>query len=104
MIFRKFRKLEIPDELVSRVQDNIDTAIAGLPTIQLIQGQLLSNVRLVVGVNIINHGLQRQLIGWMPTRLRAAAQIYDSQDTNINANLTLILNSNADVTVDLWVF
>jgi hypothetical protein len=104
MLFRKFKKLEIPDELVSRVQDNVDTAINGLPSVELIQGQLLSNIKLLSGVNIINHGLQRKLIGWFPTRLRGAAQLYDSQDTNVNANLTLILNSNIDVTVDLWVF
>lgn len=104
MQFRKFKKLKIPDQLISRVQDNVDTAINALPSIQIIQGQLLTNIKLVNGTNIIEHKLGRELIGWFTTRLRGAAQIYDEQDTNRSSNLTLILNSNINVTVDLWVF
>ena len=65
---------------------------------------ILKNVALAVGVNVINHRLGRNLQGWNPTRIRAAAVIYDQQDTNQTPQLTLVLNSSAAVVVDLMVF
>lgn len=70
----------------------------------LSQGQLLRNVDLINGDTEVNHKLGRKLIGWVLTRVRGAAQIYDNQDTNSMSQLTLSLTSDADVTVDLWVF
>jgi hypothetical protein len=65
---------------------------------------LLKNIDLVVGQNIIDHKLGRALQGWTVTRKRAAASIYDLQDTNPHPSRTLILFSDAVVTIDLSVF
>jgi hypothetical protein len=54
--------------------------------------------------NIINHLLQQPLQGWKIVRQRAAASIYDSQDTNSSPQLTLYLQTSADVLIDLEVF
>lgn len=72
-----------------------------LPTVN---GLLLKNVRLAVGVNTIDHKLGRNLQGWQVVRQRAAASIFDQQDSNQRQALTLVLNSSAIVTVDLFVF
>lgn len=68
------------------------------------EGIAITNVVLINGQTSVNTGLNRPLQGWFITRVRAAATVYDSQDTNPSPNNTLILNSNAAVTVDLWVF
>lgn len=65
---------------------------------------LLKNVSLVAGYNTISHRLGRKLEGWILTRLRASATIYDDQDNNPNPQLTLILIASAPVVVDLELF
>jgi hypothetical protein len=67
-------------------------------------GVLLKSVVLASGDNTINHTLGRNLQGWVLVRVRAAATIYDKQDTNKMPELTLVLNASAAVTVDLYVF
>lgn len=68
------------------------------------QSILLQNVSLVAGNNVINHKLGRKLQGWKTVRVRAAATIYDTQDSNQTPQLTLNLFSSAPVVVDLEVF
>ncbi len=70
----------------------------------LVNGNLLKNVALVSGANVVNHKLGRNLQGYLITRQRASASIYDTQDVNPTPALTLTLNSSAAVTVDLYCF
>lgn len=65
---------------------------------------ILKSISLQSGANSINHLLGRKLQGWKIVRQRAAASIYDDQDSNPTPNLTLALVSDADVVVDLEVF
>lgn len=66
--------------------------------------RIIQNVALIIGDNTINHKLGKKLTGWRLIRVRAAATIYDKQDSNSYPALTLVLNSGAVVTVDLEVF
>ncbi len=68
------------------------------------KSSILKNVQLIAGTNTINHLLSRKLQGWKLVRKRAAAEIYDEQDANQSPQLTLILVSNAQVSVDIEVF
>jgi hypothetical protein len=70
----------------------------------LFNGVHLPNVELSTGANTINHKLGRRLQGWIITRKRAGADIYDTQQSNARPNLTLDLVSSANVTVDLYVY
>ncbi len=65
---------------------------------------ILKSVALASGDTVINHKLGYPLNGWRLVRVRAAATIYDKQDTNRTPETTLVLNSSAAVTVDLEVF
>lgn len=67
-------------------------------------GVTLSGVRLAVGSNTINHGLNRTLIGWFIVRQRSAGSIFDTQDSNTTPDLNLLLTSSAAVSVDIYVF
>lgn len=79
-------------------------AIEPVLALPLNQGLLLQNVVLASGANVINHKLGRKLIGWIPTRVRASATFYDTQDANQMPELTLNITSSAAVTIDLMVF
>lgn len=68
------------------------------------KSNIIPKVSLVVGQNTIPHGLAGPLAGWSVVRKNAVADIYDSQDTNSTPQKTLILVSDAIVTVDLEVF
>lgn len=70
----------------------------------LVKGQLLKDVELSNGQTVINHLLGRKLQGWFIVGIDAAATVYDSQATNQTPQLTLVLNSNAVCTANLWVF
>lgn len=65
---------------------------------------ILSKVSLTTGSNVINHLLGRKLQGYRIIRQRSAASIYDNQDSNQSPNLTLVLISSANVSVDIEVF
>lgn len=70
----------------------------------LANGLILEGVVLASGDNTINHTLGRPLQGWFAVRMNAAANLYDKQSTNQHTDLTLVLNSSAAVTVNLFVF
>lgn len=89
---------------LSQLQTNWASLINPVLSAPILQGLMLKNVALTTGDTSINHLLGRTLQGWVITRKRAAASIYDKQDSNGMADKTLVLTSDADVTVDLWVF
>lgn len=115
MSFKAFRK-QILDlsQLISaagilRVINSLQAAIEDslAPMIAKIQNDsnIISNVSLKTGqINIVNHRLDRKLLGWEIVRLRSEADIWDSQDQNASPNLTLLLNCSADCVVDILVF
>lgn len=65
---------------------------------------ILKNIKLTTGTNVINHGLGQNLQGWNPIRIRSSATFYDQQDSNQMPDLTLVLVSSADVVIDLEVY
>lgn len=68
------------------------------------KGILLQNISLLTGSNTVNHKLGRKLQGWVITRIRSNASVYDTQDLNQTPQLTLSLVASGNVTVDLLVF
>lgn len=92
------------DRQLNQAQIHLIQAVTKLQAIPMNSGQILSNQVLATGSNTINTGLNRALIGWFIVRQRAAATIYDLQDTNTNPTQTLILSSSAAVSVDIFVF
>lgn len=101
---RDYKKINSPDEILNRVQDEVSNAISQLLRTELLDGRLIQNVVLTAGENSVEHKLDRAPIGWVVTRKRANSEVWDSQDDNTRPNRFLTLNASADVTVDIWVF
>lgn len=70
----------------------------------IVNGQILSNVAVVNGTNIINHKLGRNLQGYLVILKDANVDIYDSQQTNQMPDLTLRLVSSGTANISLYVF
>lgn len=85
-------------------QTNLQKTLSPLISNPVNDGVLIQNVVLATGSNQVAHKLERPLIGWMVTRLRAAVTIYDTQGTNKLPAEYLTLVSSGAVTVDLFVF
>lgn len=97
--------MQLPQRLtLTQTQQQWAAILNPLISSQLTQGLLLQNQALNDGVTVINHKLGRPLVGYIIVGINAAATIYDSQATNQTPALTLVLNSNAAATANIWVF
>lgn len=95
----------LPQKLdLAQTQVKWATQLDPLISNPLTQGQLLQDIRLINGTTVVNHKLGRKLTGWFVVGVNAPIIVYDSQATNQMQDLTLVLNSNAVATVNLWVF
>lgn len=93
------------DRSFSQFQQNVQTAVKQVLANPLMQGLVLTSVKLLPGLdNTIAHTLNRTLQGWFIVRQRAQAQIWDNQDANTSQDKTLVLRSSDNVTVDIWVY
>ncbi len=69
----------------------------------ILKGQMVE-VPLIVGLNQVNHGLQRNWIGWFVVNIDGAATLYVNPNQNQTPLLTVPITSDAVVTVSLWIF
>ena len=92
------------DEVFGKMQNQWATYLDPLLANPANKSLLLKNVNLTACANSVNHLLARKLQGWKIVRQRAAAQVYDTQDSNPIPQLTLTLIASAPVVVDLEVF
>lgn len=92
------------DQELNKLQTQWGSQLNPLLGSPIVNGILLQGVSLSTGTNVINHKLGRNLVGWIITRRRANATVYDTQDTNQTPQLTLQLTASGAVVVDLYVF
>src|SRR5260370_35297663 len=100
VVVKQIPRMQSDEREVNQLQNNILSVVN--PLMQqnpILFGNLLQNISLKIGDNIINTGLKTALQGWVRVRQRGPANIYDLQDSNTVIG-TLILNSDAVVSVD----
>lgn len=97
-------KFPTTDQPLSLLQTQWAQRLNPVLALPLLAQNTLKNVSLLTGTNNINHMLGRPLQGWFLIRKRADASIYDDQDNNSSPQRTLILVTDADVSVDIVVF
>lgn len=89
---------------ISLLQTTWSTSLNPVVNNPINQANVLKNVLITTGTNVINHLLGRKLQGWFIVGQNALASIYDQQETNQSPQLTLVLVSSANVTLQLAVF
>jgi myo-inositol-1-phosphate synthase len=93
------------DKDLSMLQTKWASELNPILTNPISNGILIKGINLVAGANVVNHKLGRKLQGWIVTRWNGGvANVYDTQDSNQMQQLTLNLNSSANVSIDLYVF
>lgn len=100
---KEFKRLNLPDSDLNRVQDNVEEVLKSLRT-PFTDSILLKEVSLLTGDNFIPHQLGRALQGWVMVGRSSAALVFDKQITNVLKNKFLILNASAPIIVSLVVF
>lgn len=70
----------------------------------VVNGNLLPSMRVVTGLNVINHKLGRKLQGYMVVLNNTAVTFYDGQDINQYPDMTLALYASGAATISLYVF
>lgn len=102
---KSFKKIGNDSLVIKQVQENVDQALTPIIKCPIIDGNLVTNVSLVVSKsNEILHGLGRKPRGFMIVRKRADSRIWDLQDTNPQPSRTFSLACSHNVTVDIWFF
>jgi uncharacterized protein (AIM24 family) len=89
-------KLAFP-QMITRWASILNPLIAN----PLNNASILLNVKLSVGVNVINHLLGEQQQGWFLVDKQGAGDVYRTAPFN---DKTLTLTSTAAITVDIGVF
>lgn len=92
---------QLPWELANNRWSAILNPIIANP---MVNGQLLTGLKLVTGDNVINHKLGEKLQGWIVVMNNAGVTFYDKQATNQMPALTLVLNASGAATISLYVF
>lgn len=104
-MLKQYKKISSSDRAVNQLQENVEQVLSPIIDKEIIDGILIKDIELTTGQdNHINHLLGKTLTGYLITRQKASAIIWDSQDSNTSQSRTLILNCSANVTVSLWVF
>jgi len=105
MAVRGLKKIEFEDEATNRAWVYLQSVLTPILQSTILDGELVTNVELTSGVdNVVRNPLGREIIGWIPVRVRAEANIWDQQDSSSSKKSTLTLRTSADVEVDLWIF
>jgi hypothetical protein len=70
----------------------------------IVNGRLIQSLAVSSGSNVIDHGLGRELLGWIVVRNSASVTFYDTQSSNANPARTLLLTASGNATISLYVF
>lgn len=98
------KTVQTSDRVLNQIQDNTAAVVNPIVANPILNGILITEVELTTGNNVINHKLGRPLEGWILVRQRSQADIWDDQDDNATPQYTLDLVTDADTSVDLYIF
>jgi hypothetical protein len=102
---RDFKKVNASSEELNRVQDAIEAVLNPVLASAPIDGVHLKGIFLAAStVTQVAHKLNRKAAGWILVRKSANANVWEPASQVPLASSTIALESDADVTIDLWVF
>lgn len=100
----RFSKIQHDDQRINLIQDRIGDTVNFCLESLLIDADYLEGISIVTGSNTISHKLGRKLQGWIVARINAAITLFDTQDTNLLPERTLLLTASGPAKVSLVVF
>lgn len=91
---------------IQRVENSLISTLQSIITNPLLNSPTLKKaVVLTTGVdNVVDHGLNRPVTGWIIVDINAAANVYRSATINTMPTTSIILNTTSTVTVSILFF
>ena len=99
-----FTEIQAKEDSVNRLQKNIKTAINPVLALPFSAGVHKKDVAITTSDTLVNHGLDRQMVGYFVTKQNADTNIFVSTTTNTLPNRQVILKAGSSVTADLFFF
>lgn len=99
-----FKKLFTERREVQQFQENVAEVLDFIGKKEILDGTILKDVAVLTSTTNINHGLGRELIGWIIIGKSLDARVWDEQSSNDEKTRVLALKASAAVTVSIWVF
>lgn len=97
-------KFQTDDQALSLLQTNWATALDPIINLPLSNSNILKDIQLVTGKNVIDHKLNRNLQGYIVTKQSGFSQFYDNQIANPLPDKNLWLYASSGVNINLLVF
>jgi hypothetical protein len=91
---------------IQRVENSLISTLQSIITNPLLNSPTLKKaVVLTTGIdNVVDHGLNRPVTGWIIVDKNASADIYQSTTINTMPTTSIILNTTSTVTVTILFF
>ena len=99
-----FTQIWSPNEEVTRLQTHIKTTLNPLLELPISDGVMLKDQTIETTDTEINHGLGREYEGFIITRLKTNATIYESATDNPSKSLYILLKASGAATADIYIF
>ena len=100
---KELRIIGTRDSELNQVQQNMQLWAQPFTSCSILNGILLQGIELLAGQdNVVEHKLNRTIVGWFVSRPKANATVWEVVGALPAKNLTL--QTSADTTVDLWIF
>lgn len=99
-----FTQIWSGEQEVTRLQSHIKTTLNPLLELPISDGILIKNLTINTSDTLIDHKLGRKPEGFLITRLRTNAVIYESATSNDEDNRMIILIASATATADIYFF
>jgi len=100
MVLEKFTKINIKEQLLARLQLNLERYFFQLTHNPLLRGQLVSDVSLGTTPRKINHSIGVAPIGFLVIDRNTNATIYSNDKDQAQITLT----ASGACTASLWIF
>jgi len=101
---KSFPKLNVTDRKLNQIQDNLSGALNPLLNLPLNDSNFLEELTVIIGSNILSHGLGRNLRGWVVVRNDSDVTFYDTQKDNPLPEKSLWLVASGPAKISLIVF
>lgn len=99
-----FRRVRSQDSLIRSLQDAVGFVLQDIVSKDILDGQILSDVELTTAPKYIDHGLGREIRGYIVVMKDADESVWDNQKINQTPQSNVLLIASGAVTVTLWVF
>ncbi len=102
---KPYRRVQSEDRVVNQIQDNIQDVFNDLTKTQILNNLIIKDIPLTSGVlNVVNHKLGRNPLGYFIIKKNANSVIWDEQSNNSVSDRTVKLRCSTSCIVDILIF